>query len=116
MKIKVETKVKGMKGSVMLDVPRSKERMLLLKKVNFQAVEGELKGGGQMSAGIELSDLLGQELEKRTSEIELVHVESGVAMASLEELEMYEEGGEVLSELGSALMRGVKLGKNSGPQ
>lgn len=51
-------------------------------------------------------------VKERVKSVSLKHVESGSEFKSLEEVEFYQEGVELINELGALLLGGLKLGKS----
>lgn len=96
-------------GHIMLDVPAYKARLEMLRGVQFtQAGQGESESSKNVDTAIKLAEIA----EKQVKAVELVHVPSGAKFSSLDELGAYEEGMELIAEVGSIVVRGIKLGKS----
>jgi hypothetical protein len=96
-------------GSVLIKLPRYRERLKLVRDAGFKP-----SGDGTMSAdsdGLAMMDKLLEATEKNIVKMELIHKESGEKFESMEDLECYAEGVELLSDIGNVLLSGLRLGE-----
>ena len=112
MEIDYKPKHPAFSGSLKLKAPSYKERIGLAKELNFKVenVEGTLVAdnkNSQFDVALKLLEIV----DKHVISMELTHTESGQVFKSIEDLDYTEEGSSLVDEIGTALMRGVKLGK-----
>lgn len=95
-------------GLVKLRVPTYKERLEIIKKLNYKVgKDGELEAKStQFDSATEIMDLV----EKHVVSVELT-LESDV-ITSLEDLGYYMEGSQLINELANVIIGGIKLGKH----
>lgn len=97
-------------GTVKVKIPKHQERMRFLKSLNLKvSSDGEVEKRDSFDMGDKIFDFVIQHIEA----VDLVRVEDGTPFKSVEMLEVDSDGAEVLSDIGNALMKGVKLGKSS---
>ena len=97
----------GWTGTVSLEMPSYLERIKLLKELN-------LKGSGkEVEISDETWDMAAKMVEisqKYTNGVELSF--NGKEFRSLEDLEYYKEGVEVINEIAQTVINGVRLGND----
>lgn len=109
----VPKKESGFEGNIMVKVPKYKERMKLLRECNFK-----LDAEGNVGSGMEQFDSIDKLIsitESNVSSVSLVYGEGDGACSidSIEELGYYQEGVELITELGNLILSGFALGKKS---
>jgi hypothetical protein len=97
-------------GHVILDIPLPKKRIELISNLQFE-VDSEAKIKMQSN---QIEQFLKMELicKEHIKEIDLKHVESGIEIKSLEDLEPYYEYMTFIGACGNVILSGIKLGKN----
>lgn len=100
------------KGCVEIEVGNRKERIELSKSLLYK-VDGDGKVI-EKPADQGLDDALYHTdlVKKHVKSVDLVHVESGEKITDFEELEYYQEGDAVISELINVVYNGVQLGNS----
>jgi len=115
-KVKDDQKRKGKEpfsklwsGEVILDIPSADDRMKLLKelKVNVDEDGNVIAGDSKLDQGIKILSLFKDKLKK----MKIVHNETKQEFTCAKELEMYEEGQELMGLLGGKIIGGPKLGE-----
>ena len=97
------------KGYITVKVPRYKERMALLRETNIKITDK-----GEVEAGAEKFDLAIKLAEIAEDHIAKVSVKRGEEeFNTYEDLEYLEEGTALISEVGSMVISGIKMGKPS---
>lgn len=93
-------------GKVRLKIPSYRDRMKLAQEMSVPKSEG----GIDISAGAKAAEKL---LDKLSELIVSIDVEyKGEKFTSLEDLEYYEEGNELIGELGHVVLNGLSLGES----
>lgn len=101
----------GFKGSVVVSVPKYKKRMSLLRECNFK-----MSKGGELETGLEQFDSLDKLIsitEDHVVSVSLTYdnVDETSLIESIEDLGYYQEGVELINELGNLILSGFSLGK-----
>lgn len=96
-------------GSVIIKMPRQKERIAMIKELKFKP-NGEGAIDVNENEGFDLAEKMIDIVEKHVGAIAVVHKSSGKTFSSLAELELYQEGTELISEIGNVVLSGIKLG------
>lgn len=99
-------------GHVEIEVGNRKERIELSKSLLY-SVDGEGKviekpSNQGLDDALYHTDLV----KKHVNVVDLVHVESGEKIKEFEDLEYYQEGDAVISELINVVYNGVQLGNS----
>jgi len=94
-------------GHVLLKIPRYRERLAMIKGAGYKTGED----GVGVSDGIDMMDKLLEGVETHVIGVHLTHKKTSLKFESLEDLECYQEGTELINELGQVLLSGVKLGE-----
>ena len=98
-------------GHVKLALLKHIERLELLKDMQFKINEaGEVDNSSIDGAGYAMR--LYSLVKDRVKEVKLKHKSSGEEFDSLDDLEYYNEGMELITEMGSFLIGGLQLGKS----
>lgn len=97
----------GFTGEIKLRVPKYKERIRLLKECNLSVDEnGEMgKGAAQFDSVEKIIDVT----ESHVISVSLRYGEQEIY--EVEELGYYQEGVELLNEVGNLILSGFQLGK-----
>lgn len=95
-------------GIVKIQMPKYKERVQLIKSMNFTVKDGKVEAAAGDYAG--LADKMADIVAKHVQEIDLEHVPSGKKFSKLEELEPYKEFQDLVMDVGGVIMAGVSLG------
>jgi len=102
--------VKLWEGSIKIKVPFQHERLEFLKKLNLK-----LNSDGTLAAAsgnpIDVAINVNKAVRDSVTAVDLTFVESGDKFVNLDDLGVYEEGAKVISDLGTFLTNGFKLGK-----
>lgn len=106
MEIKVNVDKNGFKGWAVVDVRPFVERAQMLKELDLVVAEGEAKPSEQMDKIIKIQELTKKHVVKLELEFD------GIKFKSIDELECYVEGQEVVTELSGYVLNGVRLSKN----
>lgn len=103
---------KNFEGYIKLRMPRYKERLEMIKSLNFKPAQadGGIEVEQNQNNGIDAAIVMNEMVEKHVLEVSLKHIESGKVIDSLIILEMYKEGVELINEVAGALINGVALG------
>jgi len=96
----------GFTGKVLVDMPKHQERLRLAK-----ALALEEKNTGTEADGLDSAIKLCEITEKHLLEVDLLHVESGKKVDSLEMFFMLRECSALGYRIGSAIVEGLALGK-----
>lgn len=98
-------------GYVMIRMPKFKERLALIKGLGISTDEkGEV---GMNDDSLEKAAQLVGIAHEHVESVQLKHVESGIEFSSMDDLDMYEEGTQLIQEIAGMVINGVKLGKIS---
>lgn len=95
-------------GEIVLTVPKYKERLKLLKQTNMK-----FNAKGEISSEVDQFDMA-----EKIAEIAEAHIKSidltrdGEKFISIDELEYEADYGVLISEVGSAILSGITMGKN----
>ena len=102
---------KTFKGEILISIPKYKERLGMIKGLNFQFNEkGEVQGGSeQFESAIKIVDIA----EKHVKQLALTVIETGEKISTLDDLEYSQEGTELMNEVANFVLSGVQLGKSS---
>lgn len=106
----VEHKVSNehFEGSVSISVPSYSERLRLMKSLNFKVAED-----GKVEANEDTLEKIACSVDKLSEHVKSVSIKvksSGESINSLDDLGVYQEGAQVLSDLTVYLTRGLTLG------
>lgn len=104
-----DLEVKGFEGEVTLSLPSYKERMKVLKSLNFNLdSKGEVsKNTDIVGAAEKIFDIAA----KYCKDVNLVYEET--ELSSIDDLSYFQEGSEVIQHIGNIIINGVSLGKKS---
>ena len=101
-------KESGFVGEIKLRIPKYKERIKLLKECNF-AIDSE----GEMSKGAAQFDSVEKIIEMTEQHVVSVSLKFGEhEILEYDELGYYQEGVELLNDVGNLILSGFKLGKS----
>jgi hypothetical protein len=92
-------------GSIEISIPKYKERLDLVKRLNVNSKDGEISVEQFENISM-VRDIVGEFVTK----VELVVKESGQQISCLDDLEYYESFNEILGHLSGVLFNGIKLG------
>lgn len=93
-------------GTVTIDMPKYKDRLALVKEVNFKVENGEIStGADQIDSMIKLAEIV----EKHVKEIDLKVKD--YELKSFEDLQYNKSGSDLINELGNVLLSGMTMGK-----
>lgn len=95
------------KGKVVLKIPKYRERIAILKEAGYSVGKDGVEAASDHYA---FADKMIQIVEKNVLSVELTHEPSCQKFSSIDELEVYQEGTELINELGQTILGGVKLG------
>jgi len=101
---KQEEKDNPFEGTVILKVPKYTERLQFMKTCNFGS---KVEDGVNYDSMIEMIKIAKDHITK----VELKRKEDGQEFTTVDDLEYDSEGSEILNELGTKILGGVKLGK-----
>lgn len=103
--------LKNFEGFIKIKMPRYKERIEMIKKMNIKPkqsednVEVETENSGFDSA-LFMADMI----QNYILNIDVTHIETKTHITTLEHLECYKEGVELINEVSSVLFNGLSLG------
>lgn len=101
-------------GEIVIDFPNKKDRLALTKELNVK-----LDNNGEVSLEgdemLVLYEKLGGILETRVDSVCLIHLATGEKIESLEELEFWSDGMEIVNQITGMITRGPRLGEVSKP-
>jgi hypothetical protein len=98
-------------GTVVIKMPRYKERIEMIKKLNLSVTQGEDSLEVEpKNKGIDTAVFMSSVVEAHIISVDVTHKESGLVIKTLEELECYKEGIELINEVGAVLFNGLALG------
>ena len=104
----VPKKESGFEGHVMLKVPKYKQRIRILRECNFN-----IDAAGEMGKGAAQFDSIEKIIEVTESHVLSVELKYGeTVIGEIEELGYYQEGVELLNEIGNLILSGFSLGKS----
>jgi hypothetical protein len=112
IELEYKPKHKAFEGSVKLKMPGSKDRVSLIRSLKFEAKKEDYNGVSiesihdDMVVAERMIDIVGSHVVN----LDLKHKESGKVFKSLQELDIYKEGSELIGEIGNVLLSGVSLG------
>lgn len=97
-------------GHVLIQVPKYRERLCIIKELNFQVSEdGQAKvNPSQLDSAGKLIEVA----EKHVKEIDLVRKDDQMEFKTFEDLEYDKDGSEVINEIANSILEGVRLEKN----
>jgi len=95
-------------GQVIYNMPLYTNRLKYLKECNFSSGEDVKASGANYDSMIRMVDICKKHIVKVALKVKC----NGEEIKSLEELELYQEGGDALNQIATCLLRGVKLGEN----
>lgn len=103
--------LKNFDGVVKIKMPRYKERIEMIKEMQITPKQnGNEVEANATNSGIDSAIFMSSIMEKYILSIDVKHIQSGLVIKSLEELECYKEGVELINEIGSVLFNGISLG------
>lgn len=100
-------KTNPFKGKVVLDIPKYQERLSIIKEMNLKAQDGEM----EQDTGLDGAGKLHEIAMKKIKSIDVEHKDSKIVFNSVDSLEYYKEGVELLQQISSCIIQGVSLGK-----
>lgn len=103
--------LKELEGHIVLNVPKYKERMELIKSLKLKVTDGTIEMGDEQ---FDSFDKILEIVKKRITKIELKY--GDMKFKTLEDLEHYEVFTHITSELWGLIGNGIKLGKKQKPQ
>ncbi len=96
-------------GSVTLKLPNYRDRLRLVKDLNFKVNEkGEVEYGASM---FEAQEKIIGVVETHVENVDLTRVEDGMEFKNIDDLGYDVDGTELINELAFSLINGVRLGK-----
>jgi hypothetical protein len=109
MILEVNVDEAGFTGTASVEVKSYQERCLMLKDLGISATGGEVTLDSNVYDNAVKINQLAREHVKS---IDLIHADSETEIDSLDKLEIYQEGIEVLNSLSGYILNGVTLSKN----
>lgn len=95
-------------GTVKVKVPKHIDRIKLLREINTKVDPS----GALLNTGMDSAEKLMEFAKSHIESVSLKRIEDGLEINKLEWLEYDVDGAEVLSDISTMLIQGVKLGKN----
>lgn len=95
-------------GSVTVKIPKHQERAQLLKEMGFTVKDGK----AELKDTLDASGVLYDFVKKNVEKVDLKRREDGMIFDKVEMLEYDVDGATVLTEIGTKLQAGVRLGKS----
>lgn len=105
MKIDVKFVEFGLQGVISIEVPGFKERVKILKELNIQAENGQAAESDPLEYSLKINELV----RERVKSVKLKYKE--LSFESIDQLEYYKKGLEVINKLATIILNGVELGE-----
>lgn len=94
-------------GEIKLDLPSYKERIQMVKALNFKTENNKAEvGDNNIDEALKVLDLV----EKHVKAVDLVRSADGLEFKSLEDLGYDSDGSELINEIGRVILGGTRLG------
>lgn len=99
-------------GYVELAMPRQKDRIKFIKSLKYKTEikDDQIEIDNQEGINYDAAEKISEYVESHVKGIALKYEPNGMMFDNMADLELYEEGIEVINALGRVLMNGVKLG------
>lgn len=93
------------KGTVDLKSPSPKEKLKLIKELNYENVGSDIEKSKKLDIVLQMVELT----EKHLISMDVVHIASGERCVNLDDIAVYSEWREVCLEVGEVVIRGVSV-------
>ena len=99
---------KVFEGEVTISLPKYKERLQMLKEVNFKYVNGQVESGlDQIDSMVKVVEIA----EKHIVSVNLTRIEDQAQFLSIDDLQYDKDGADLINEIGNVILSGMPVGK-----
>ena len=96
----------GFDGFIEVDLFPLKQRLEMLKKISIEMKDGVANQSDALTSTIELTNIAKERIKKVDLKM------NGLEFTSIDDLEFYKEGVDILNEISGVLINGISLGES----